>query len=329
MEKIRTPAYRILYEGKDITKDVSYFVISVSYTDNITGTADEISIDLENRDGRWFSSWMPSLADKIKLYMGYEGDLLFCGTFSIDQIRYNGFPETLSIRGNSYPTDSKVFLSNRTRVFENTTLKNIVSKIVRQNGLQPFIRLKEDIKIRRIEQKNVSDSKFLEELAKKYNCMVQFMDEKVVFSSWQDLETTPSNITIQKEDIISYSIDDNNHTLYKEVTVEYFDKEHNKVRTYTFRDKNIKHGESMKLIEKAENIKQAEAMAKAALRNNNIITAKINLELMGDTRLVSGLTVNLKGFGNYDGKYIIATATHTINQSGYRTSVELRRCWNY
>jgi len=289
MEKIRKPAYRILYEDKDITRDISYFVTSVSYFDNIMGTADEISIELENRDGRWFSGWMPDLADRIKLYIGYEGEgLLFCGAFRIDQKRYKGFPETLSLRGNSY----------KTRVFENTTLSRIVNQIISENELQPFIKLKKDISIK-------------------------------MFSNWQYLENIPASLTIKKEELISYSIDDNNHTLYKEATVEYFDKEDNRLKTYTFKDPYIKYGETLKLIEKAENIEQAEEMAKSALRMNNNITVKIRLELMGDTRLVSGLTINLEGFGNYDGKYIISTAKHTINNSGYKTSVELRRCWNY
>lgn len=331
MEKIRKPVYRILYEDKDITKDISYFVSSISYFDNIMGTADEISIELENRDGRWFGSWMPELADRVKLYIGYEGEsFLFCGAFRIDQKRYKGFPETLSLRGNSYPSEAaKVFLTNKTRVFENTSLSRIVNQVISENGLQPFIKLKKDINIKRVEQQNIPDSKFLQELAKKFDCILQFMDEKVVFSNWQYLENIPASLTIKKEDLISYSIDDNNHTLYKEATVEYFDKEDNRLKTYTFKDPYIKYGETLKLVEKAENIEQAEEMAKSALRMNNNITTKIRLELMGDTRLVSGLTVNLEGFGNYNGKYIISTARHIINQSGYKTLVELRRCWNY
>ena len=330
MEKMRKTAYRILYEDKDITRDISSFVSSISYFDNITGTADEISIELENRDGRWFGNWMPELADRVKLYLGYENNLLFCGRFSIDQKIYRGFPETLSLKGNSYPLrNAKIFLTNKTRVFENTTLKRLVEQIIQENELQPFVRLSEDVPIKRIEQHNISDSKFLQELAKKYDCLLQFLDEKVVFTSWKYLEDIPPNLVVKRKDLISYSIDDNNHTLYKEATVEYFDKEDNKVKTYTFKDPNIKYGETLKLIEKAESLQQAKEIAKSALRSKNMTTAKIRLELMGDTRLVSGLTVNLEGFGNYDGKYLISTARHTINQSGYKTSVELRKCWNY
>lgn len=330
MEKIRTPSYRILYQGKDITKDISYLVLSVNYSDNIMGTADEISIDLNNKDGRWFNEWMPDLADKINLYIGYEDNLLNCGTFSIDQKIYKGFPEALSLKGNSYPlAATKMFQTNKTRVFENTSLQNIVNQIINENNLQPFVKLKEDINIKRIEQQNIPDSKFLEELAKKYDCIVQFMDEKVVFSSWQYLENIPAKITIEKSEIINYSIDDNNHTLYKEAVVEYFDKEENKLKTYTFKDPYIKFGETLKVIDKVESLEEAKATARSALRANNIITAKISLTLMGDTRLVSGLTINLKGFGNYDGKYIVSTAKHTIDYGGYKTKVELRQCWNY
>lgn len=48
---------------------------------------------------------------------------------------------------------------------------------------------------------------------------------------------------------------------------------------------------------------------------------------MGHPGLVAGLTVNLAGFGDFSGAYLIEKATHKVGGSGgYTTALELRKC---
>jgi len=47
--------------------------------------------------------------------------------------------------------------------------------------------------------------------------------------------------------------------------------------------------------------------------------------LVGDVRLVAGVTVNFMDFGMFDGKYIVESARHAISSSGYTLGVRLRR----
>ena len=46
---------------------------------------------------------------------------------------------------------------------------------------------------------------------------------------------------------------------------------------------------------------------------------------LGDTRLVAGNTVELDGFGAWNGKYIIKQAKHSVSSSGYTTQISLRK----
>lgn len=46
---------------------------------------------------------------------------------------------------------------------------------------------------------------------------------------------------------------------------------------------------------------------------------------MGDTRLVSGVTIELKGWKKFDGKYIVQKANH-VAIGGYKTDIELTKC---
>jgi len=45
--------------------------------------------------------------------------------------------------------------------------------------------------------------------------------------------------------------------------------------------------------------------------------------------LVAGVTVMLKGWGGWDGKYIVTKAVHTVGGSGYTTQISLRKVLGY
>mgnify|MGYP000853695874 FL=1 len=61
------------------------------------------------------------------------------------------------------------------------------------------------------------------------------------------------------------------------------------------------------------------------LRQKNKGEFKASFKLTGDARLVAGITVQVSGYGAFDGKYIIETATHSVSKSGYKTDLTLRR----
>jgi len=63
VEKIRKPSFILVYEGVDISQNINDLVISITYTDNLTGTADEVSIELDNRDFRFWKDWQPRKKD--------------------------------------------------------------------------------------------------------------------------------------------------------------------------------------------------------------------------------------------------------------------------
>ena len=49
----------IKYADKDITKDLSGSILSLTYTSNASGEADSIELSVEDRDGKWQSVWYP------------------------------------------------------------------------------------------------------------------------------------------------------------------------------------------------------------------------------------------------------------------------------
>ena len=60
------------------------------------------------------------------------------------------------------------------------------------------------------------------------------------------------------------------------------------------------------------------------LRQKNKQEFKASFSVAGDVRLVAGVTVDVKGFQSFDGKYIVSKATHNVT-GGYTVDIELRQ----
>ncbi len=93
----------------------------------------------------------------------------------------------------------------------------------------------------------------------------------------------------------------------------------------TFTDPNKTEGKTLQVKEQVKSIPEAEKLAKKKLREKNQEEWTMTVDAMGDFYLVAALTVNVVGFGKFDGKYIITSAKHNLG-NGYTTSIELRRC---
>ena len=49
----------VKYEGADISEDLAPHLKSISFTDNMSGYADDLTIRLEDRNSLWESDWFP------------------------------------------------------------------------------------------------------------------------------------------------------------------------------------------------------------------------------------------------------------------------------
>lgn len=104
----------IIYNGVDISRDISGDLIGFSYTDNESGKADDISISLKDDDGLWADDWYPSTGDTIectivKIDQAGAQARLPLGAFSIDDLESsdNG-GQIFSINAVSVPVDASI-----------------------------------------------------------------------------------------------------------------------------------------------------------------------------------------------------------------------------
>ena len=77
----------LTYEGKNITKQLSEYIKSFSYKDNIN-TLDEIAVTVFDKDENWLRDWVTLKGDEINANIivveNGENKVLKCGTFFLD-----------------------------------------------------------------------------------------------------------------------------------------------------------------------------------------------------------------------------------------------------
>ena len=326
--KARSTEISIIYEGKNITQDIAPYLLSFTFNDNSTDKADDISIQIEDREGLWLNDWAPSKSDKItcSVILHDENDTsLPCGTFQVDQIEYSYPPGVLSIKAVSTAITSGMRNEKHNRAWENVKLKTIAQDIASQNGLSLFYDAKEFM-IERREQIQKSDLEFITSLSKDYGLGVKVRDGQLIIYDEKEYEEKPESAELLKSDrkILSCKFTSKSSEVYRKAHVKY----HHPVRNETYESESEDEDEEgservLEIREYAESTSQAQETAERRLyeANKKEITGSINL--MGDIRFSAGQNILLGGFGMFSGKYTITKATHKIDSSGYTTSLEI------
>ncbi|HIA1613703.1 TPA: phage late control D family protein [Salmonella enterica] len=331
------PAYRLVYNRKDITHDVSVYVTSVSYTDQLSGESDEIQVDLEDSEGRWRDAWYPGKGDTLTLYMGYAGGTLReCGTFSIDETELSGPPDSVSLRGLA----TSVTVAMRTKVsrgFENTTLTAIAQRIAGKHRLQLQGQI-EPLTIDRVTQYDETDLAFLKRLARDYGYLVKVTHTHVIFSSLDKLRDAVPVFTISRSDVSRYSLRDTINRIYKGAKHRSQNSRTKQVVTYhadggestttvstTTRGQNTS-ADTLMLSGRTANQGTAGHRTRAALSLKNQYQKVATLSMAGNIHLRAGHNATLTGFGASDGKWLTGSVRHSMTRSGgYTMDVELAR----
>ncbi|ECT9547822.1 phage protein D [Salmonella enterica] len=336
------PAYRLVYNRKDITHDVSVYVTSVSYTDRLSGESDEIQVDLEDSEGRWRDAWYPGKGDTLTLQMGYAGEpLRECGTFSIDEIELSGPPDSVSLRGLA----TSVTVAMRTKVsrgFENTTLAAIAQRIAGKHHLQLQGQI-EPLTLDRVTQYDETDLAFLKRLARDYGYLVKVTHTHVIFSSLDKLRDAPQTFTFTRSDISRYSLRDTINRIYKGAKHRSQNSRTKQVVTVGMQadgqvgavdEKNVRvpfrlnstSADTLTLSGRSGNQGTAARRTRAALNLKNQYQKVATLSMAGNIRLQAGHNVTLTGFGASDGKWLTGSVRHSMTRSGgYTMDVEVAR----
>lgn len=323
----------LTYDGKNISADVAPSVTSFSYTDHEGGKADDLSVALEDRDGLWKNAWFPQkgaiLKATVNAEIGGKTHTLNCGVFSLDEIAVQGPPDTVNIKGVSSLTGKALKQETRSRAWESVTFEEVAARIAKDHKLDFFYKGSKPIPFKRVDQRQESDLAFLNRLCRDYDMNLKISGEKLILAENRAMETADPvfSITRGKSPVGSYRFSTRTVGIFKGCEVSYWDAEKKTALIHTFTPPQAPPvGQMLKVNQRAEDKSAAEYLAIASLRAKNGKEVTGEFSLMGDPVLLAGLTGTIKGFGEFDGKYIITQAVHAQDRGqGYRTTIQIRK----
>jgi phage protein D len=331
----RSASLQVHYNNVNISADLQSHLLSWKFTDNMSGQADDLQITLEDTKQLWSGSWMPdkgaSLTAQIIrnnwLKSGQIDQLTF-GQFEVDEIDIEYPPSIVTIKALSVPESSSLRGQAKNRAWEKTYLSVVAKDIANGSKLKLYFDTEYDPDYDRVEQTGETDLAFLQRLCDDAGLCLKVTDKQIVIFDEQKYENQAPVATIKKGDayIKSYSGKSTMNGLYKSCHVEYKNPNTGQVISYTFTPTNPPKTDKILYVnDRVSSYKQAEMLAKKRLRDANKEGMTFSITLLGDTRFLAAMTVNLSGFGKFDGKYIITQAIHS-QQNGYETSLQLRKC---
>ena len=328
----------VFYNKKDISADLSQYLKSISYTDNMTGEADDLQIVLADVEHLWSGGWMPELGAKLDVsWLLKDWEIngvptsFHAGMFEVDEVSCTFGPSQADIKAVSIPDNNTLRGVEHTKVWEKATLQKVCKDIADSCQLELSYEPDYEVNYDRVEQSEESDLAFLTKLCRDAGLALKIYNEKLVIFDESVYEQAVPVLTISatQSDLSGGTrFIRKLRDTYKACHVKYQRGEDKQLIEFTFSAPDKSEGKILQVKEEVSSIAEAERLAKKRLREKNCEEVTGSFNCIGNPSLVASSTVNVVGFGAFDGKYIITRAQHDISSSGYRCSVDIRRCLN-
>lgn len=325
----------VTYSKTKVSAELEGHLKDWTYTDNLSGQIDDLQINLEDVEHKWLSDWFPTKGSLLEgiIYKKYWKDQTIktkIGKFEVDEIDASGDPSDVTIKALSVPESSSIRGEEKSKAWEKTTLKVVAGDIAKQNKLKLFYQSSENPKKDRYEQEVETDLAFLYRLCNDEGLCLKLSNHSIVILDEADYEKKPTVATINRQSKIDDEIQVENWqartTLsgtYKAARVMYHDSSKKKTIKASFTPpKAPKVGRTLVIKEQIKSVAEGQKLAKKKLREANKDATTVSLTVTSEKHLDAGMTVDLKMFGKFDGKYIITQVAHSQNT----VSLQLRRC---
>lgn len=322
-------AWKVTLDGEDLTAKLAPRLISLRLSEKNGEEADELEIILHDADGKVA---IPPEGAVLRVQLGWERGsavtpgLVDKGSFTVDEVAWDGPPDRLSIRARSADLKDS-FCTRRNKTWKDTTIGAIVDDIAVRHSLTP--RCHADLSGKAIpaaEQGNKSDVQFLRDLARRYDATATVKAGTLIFAPIS-AATTATGATIPTSTISRQQC--SNHSWRRAarekaqdgVEAQWHDKDGATRKTVSTGGKNRKR---LKKVYSSE----ADAKAAAVAESKRLKRAAANLELTlayGDPRLAPGMKISVLGFkADIDGiRWLITSAEHDMGDRGLSTRVSL------
>ena len=330
MASLIHPAVELLYNGRDVTADLSPYLMSATYTDRLSGEADDLDVELASpsvRDTRWLADWYPDKGVTLQMRYGYRDRLLGdTGEMEVDEIEIAAPPLSVRIRALS----AGITRQARTRLgkaYENKRLSEIVDIVAKRMGAKRAGRIDPDPLLDRVTQYQEGDWAFLRRLLAEYGYTIKLTENnKTLAVARADHLAEQDDVAVLAPAIITaWRYRDKISDVPQKVEVKHHDTQSALVYGKDAATGEVKPADVRRIHRRARSPEDAAAQAEGEAERHAVDKTALELSLPGDPALVAGSIVRLEGFARLDGRYLIVEARHSISSTGYTTDLQTRR----
>lgn len=194
-----------MMDGKDWYGELAPYLVSMSYEDNCDGKkADDLNIELADRDQKFISSWMPKKGAYLdagivaeRWFQPFGAAIrLDCGRFWIDSVEFSLPENKVSVKATSIPTNVRIKAGKETRGWEGATLKDIAQQIAGENNMQLDWQAPVNPRYTRTEMHEESSLSFLQKRCNNAKLAIKVHRNKIIVFDEQKLEEVEAKFTI-------------------------------------------------------------------------------------------------------------------------------------
>lgn len=200
----RRVALSVTIGGHDATNFLEPYLLSFTYTDNATGKADSIRIELQDRDGTWTGTWAPDKGTGVSASLRClnwfgpgQHAALNCGAFQVDEVEFSGVPDKLSLKAVTASLNSGLRETAKTKAWEGYTLRGVAAEVAAKHGLT-LLYDAPGHSFARQDQREESDLAFLTRLATARGVNLKVHDGKLALYGAREADGRKGALTIPK-----------------------------------------------------------------------------------------------------------------------------------
>lgn len=325
---MKTPAFTLTLGGQSITGAVGKRLISLSLTDKRAFEADQLSLTLDDADGRLA---LPSRGVEITLALGWaDSGVIDKGRFIVDEAGHSGPPDQITVTAHSAGFYKSLGEQKR-RSFANLPLGDVLKTIAGEHGLG--VAISETLgwkNVGHIDQTDESDGHLLTRLGRRFDALATIKDGRIVFLPIGAAKSASgkslSGVLISREDGDRHTYQNlEGQTDFTGVRANWHSTDDAETHAVTVEDQA--ETPKLKTLRQTYGSEQ-EAREAATAEWNKIKRGRHTMQLSlayGRPEIMPEVPVHLAGWKTaITGRsWIAGEVTHSLDASGLTTSLEL------
>ncbi len=320
-----TPAFRVTVDGQDATGALRDRLLALTVTDHDGTTADQVTLDLDDRDGLLD---LPEMEARLTVALGFAGQgLSVMGVFAVDGIGGAGPAQSMRITATAADMKKDV-RSPKTRAWEGKTLRDIVATIAAEAGLKPVVGGSvAGVSWPYLAQTAESDLNFLTRIAATLDATAKPAGGALIVQRRGEGKTAAGDVltapVIARTRMIWWKWNLDGREVYRSVECEWSDTATGAIRKVTRGTgtplRRLRHVHASEV--------EATRAAEAAFTGAARAAMSITVRLAGfEPRLLAGTAVQIAGLRpELTGEWHLKTVTHRLDAGGLTTDFEARK----